>query len=329
MFEDLGRSSTGSLTDRRRLVGALSALIGAVALGCDDGVAPRIAVGRDLSNFRAIYGDPARRAEFVPFLENVFHLFPEQAFDDLIAEAVAADPRDPAVYQHLASRLDSISPPLSAFLYALPALDRQKREMARQTVQLLGSSSEFDGYLELGSHGRYLDLLADEVRIEGPIFTSAPRPAGFSPEDIVDRGQLGRVGEQLRWTDYQPLDSAAIADGSVGLITVYIGLHHSRDEQREAYVRSLHRVLRPGGKLIVRDHDVTDDRQRHLVSLAHDVFNVGTGETWATNESERRNFYSLSSLIELCENAGFRAGPERLLQDGDPTKNTLLGFTKV
>lgn len=323
--------SGAALYERRRWLTALSGLAAAALVACDadDDSGTDAPSGRDLKNFRAVYGDPARRAEFVPFLRNVFHLFPEQAFDDLIADAVAADPRDPAAYQRIAARLDSISPALSAFRYALPALARQKREMARQTAQLLGAGSKFDGYLELGSHGRYLDLLADEVRIEGRVFTSAPRAAGYSPEDVVDRGQLTRVGTELPWTDYAPLDKSLLADESVGLITVYIGLHHSEDAEREAYVRSLHRVLRSGGKLIVRDHDVTDERQRHLVSLAHDVFNVGTGESWATNEAERRNFYALDSLVALCERAGFRAGTERLLQAGDPTLNTLLQFSKV
>jgi len=119
-----------------------------------------------------------------------------------------------------------------------------------------------------------------------------------------------------------------VEPGSLSLISVYIGLHHTTEADRAPYVRSLHRALGAGGKVIIRDHDVRDDEFRHLVALAHDVFNVGTGEIWATTERERRNFYSLDTLATLFENEDFFAEGPRLVQAGDPTKNTLLCFVK-
>lgn len=287
------------------------------------------AAGRDFENFRFIYESPERRAEFRRFLANVFHLYPEAEFDALIAESVARDPRDPAVYRRLEANLAEIAPTLGLVRYSLPALQKQKAEMAAQTARLLGEGSSFHGYLEIGSHGRYLDQLKERVNVAGPVYTTSFQAPTYSPADVVDRGQISQVGTVLPWTDYAPLTDREIEPESLDLITVYIGLHHTTEEARAPYARSLRRALSKNGKLIVRDHDVRDDSLRHLVGLAHDVFNVGTGEAWSTNENERRNFYSLATLVALLESEGFVAHPERLLQDGDPTQNTLLCFSKA
>lgn len=284
---------------------------------------------RDLANFRTIFGDPALKARFRPFLIHVFHLFPEPELTALISRLVAEHSRDPAVYRELAAGLDAISPVLAGPRYALPALRHQKAVMAEQTAKLLGPTSEINGYFELGSHGRYYDALEERLAVEGPLYTSALGPPGASLEDIVDRGQLSRVGSWLPWSDYQPIDEAQIASESLDLVTVYIGLHHAREEQRLPFLRSLARVLRPGGSLILRDHDVQTREQEHLVSLAHDVFNAGTRETWRTNATERRNFYPLDTILDLAAQAGLVAGSERLLQDGDPTLNTLVRLQKA
>lgn len=320
---------------RRKLL-LFSAVFSATALG---GMAisrrgasksePVRALGRDLGNFERVFTDRALRERFRPFLQNVFHLVPEPELTALISELVGEDPRDPIVYQKLLQRLPEVEPFLAGPRYALPALNHQKRVMAEQTAALLGPSRRLSGYFELGSQGRYFDALKDRFDFEGPFFTSAPREPTYSITDLVDRGQVGRVGTALPWTDYTPLDANHIPLASLDLITVYIGLHHALPEQRAPYIRWLHTLLRPGGHLILRDHDVTSPELFSIVSLAHDVFNAGTGESWATNESERRNFYPLGLMVDLFSSQGFVVSHERLLQDGDPTRNTLVCFRKV
>jgi hypothetical protein len=281
----------------------------------------------DRGNFHAIYGDPRLKEQFRPFLANVFHLYPEDAFHELIARTVTKTPNDPAVYQRLAQELPEIEPLLGAFRYAVPALRKQKQVMTEQTLRLLGARRRFEGYLELGSHGRYLDALKDQLQIEGPVFTSAPKPPTYTPEDIVDRGRLTTFGEPLPWTDYRPL--AGVGRGTLSLVTVYIGFHHSPVDRREAFITSIRDAMAPGGKLVLRDHDVTTPSMDHLVGLAHDVFNVGTKEPLGANQRELRNFYPLSFIVEFLSRLGFKPDPGRLLQDGDPTRNTLLSFSKA
>jgi len=128
--------------------------------------------------------------------------------------------------------------------------------------------------------------------------------------------------------DYRPEIAAHIPRGSIDLATVFIGFHHCPVELREEFIGGIRDVLRPGGALVVRDHHAHDEHMWRMVALAHDVFNMGTNETWEYNQRERRNFYPLETLHELLTRAGFRSDGRRLLQDGDPTLNTLLLYTK-
>jgi hypothetical protein len=301
----------------------------AFAVGCGGARSNVLPGARDFGNFRAVYADAAQRAAFRNFLVNVFHLYPEHELDALIASVADSAASDGEVYAAIEQRLPDITPVLGAVRYSLPTLAKQKQEMANQTQALLADVSTVEGYLEIGSHGRYLDELQERVNVRGPIYTTAPIAPTYGIVDVVDRGQLSYAGEVVPWNDYAGFDASSVEPGSLDLITIYIGIHHATEEARAPYLQSLRSLLSERGRIVIRDHDVTNDRMRHLVGLAHDVFNVGTHETWATNETERRNFYSLDYLISLFETQGFKASPARLRQDGDPTLNTLLCFQKV
>jgi hypothetical protein len=247
----------------------------------------------------------------------------------LIRNATSASKDDRTTYEHIARELPDIAPLLGAFRYALPALRKQQSVMADQTVQLLEGKTHFDGYLEIGSDGRYLSALDDQLEIEGPIFTSSPTKPGYGPDEILDRGRLALVGTHLPMHGYAPFSAKDLPPKSLSLVTIYVGLHHVPLALREPYVTSIRDAMRPGATLILRDHDVTSPDMRHLVALAHDVFNVGTEQPWSANSRELRNFYPLAFIVGFLEQHGFRAKPARLLQAGDPTLNTLLAFLKA
>src|SRR5436190_16159755 len=121
------------------------------------------------SNFHRIYGNRADRADFRLFLENVFHLYPEEDFHRLILRLTAHYETDGEIYRRLAERLPGITPRLSALRYALPALRKQKAEMAAQTVALLGDERRAVGYAEIGTTGRYLSGLRSSFDVRGPV----------------------------------------------------------------------------------------------------------------------------------------------------------------
>ena len=201
--------------------------------------------------------------------------------------------------------------------------------MAEQTVSLLGDQRHAVGYAEIGTTGRYPSSLRERVDVRGPLYVVNDAAPIYSAEDIIERGQVRKVGTYVDMTGYPEFDRGRIAPESIELVTNYIGFHHAPADRLEGFVRAVHRMMTPGGRLIVRDHDVDGERMDAMVGLAHDVFNAGVGITWDDNAAQIRNFRSLGDLTTYLEARGFaRAEPVRF-QAGDPTKNGLMLFTKT
>ncbi len=260
------------------------------------------------SNFKAIYGDPRLKAEFLK---------------------LNSRRTDREIYALVQSRLPEIKPFLGEFRYALPALSRQKDEMVAQTLDLLGVGHPIDGYLEIGTTGRYAGRLRAKIEIKGDLVLLNNQAPGYSPTDLVERGSLGKLGRFVQMNDYAPVAASEVHDRSLDLIANYIGFHHAPLPKLEPFVASLHRTLRPGGRMIVRDHDVNSSAMNRMVALAHDVFNLGLGTAWQVNRAELRHFTSVDGLVAYLEARGFKDDGRRLFQQGDPTKNALMVFRRI
>ena len=295
--------------------------------------APTLAAARPApaasgSEFKAVYGDARWEDAFYRFLQNVYRLYPEDRFHTLIKDACAVHAGDEAIYRHIQAGIPSIKPALSELTYAVPSLGKQKREMARQTLALLGERRELDGYVEIGSTGRYASVLRKALRLRGDLVMVNDVAPTNSPVDIVERGRLAKLGRWVPLADYAPIGADAVPDASVDLVTCYIGLHHIEPAKLDPFVASIRRMLRPGGMLILRDHDVTTPEMFTFVSLAHTVFNAGLGLPWETNRQELRYFVSVAEWVRRLQAAGFADTGQRLLQAHDPSDNVLMAFVK-
>ncbi|MEZ4237390.1 MAG: class I SAM-dependent methyltransferase [Myxococcota bacterium] len=284
------------------------------------------------SSFHRVYDDVALRDRFFLFLQNVFHLYPEAEFHQAIIEITAQHADDHAIYEALQARLQRIAPLGSALTYALPALNKQKAEMARQAAALLtgpGKPTRYDGYVEIGSTGRYVDPLRKAAPITGKVTLVNDIAPGYGPVDLLERGRVRKVGRFVPLGDYDPVPAEVLPDGSVDLVSSFIGFHHCPADRLEGFVASVHRVLRPGGRLLLREHDVGDGTMDTFVALAHDVFNAGVEVSWTDNAQQVRGFRSVADWTATLEGWGFRREDGAELQDHDPTDNTLVSFVRA
>lgn len=140
------------------------------------------------SEFIKVFSDTKWRDDFYRFLQIIFHLYPEDKFHHLINEACEQKDNDEEIYKLVQSKLSDIKPFLSELTFALPALKKQKREMSKQTMQLLGGQKAIDGYLEIGSTGRYISDLKKHLRVAGTIYLMNDRAPDNSPAEIMERG---------------------------------------------------------------------------------------------------------------------------------------------
>jgi SAM-dependent methyltransferase len=280
------------------------------------------------SEFKAVYSDTKWSDDFYRFLQVIFHLYPEDKFHHLIATVTREKDNDEDIYKTVQAGLPKIKTFLSEITYALPALKKQKKEMARQVLELLGDKTKVDGYLEIGSTGRYISELRKHISLSGNIYLTNDIVPDNSLADIFERGQIRKFGTFFP-LDYQPISPAQIPDESLDVVTCHIGLHHCPHELLEGYILSIKRVLRKGGLFIMRDHDVKTPEMATFVSLVHTVFNLGLKVTWEKDLSEFKSFKSINEWSKILGSYGFKDSGKRILQDRDPSDNTLVSFTKL
>lgn len=277
------------------------------------------------SLFHSVYGSDCEADKFYAFLQNIFHLYPEDRFHTLIKQATKDNPDEESIYRALQAGLPGITPPLSLLRYALPALSVQKNEIGSQSARLLGDRPLRD-YVEVGTTGRYVQALRKHLNLRGSVTLVHDKAPANSPVDIVERGQLRSIGAFVPLNDYAPIGLPA---RSADLLTCFAGLHHMAADKLAPFLASIAGIVRPGGYLVVREHDVRCKEMHDFVSLAHCVFNAGLGESWAVNAAELRLFDSVDTWIRRIEAAGFVHTGERIVQEGDPSHNVLMAFRRL
>lgn len=302
--------------------GSLSAKIDALAALATD------ALKDDPGNFRAVYLDPDQRDQFFLFLQNVFHLYPEAEFHQMIIDLVKKDSTDAQVYLALLERLPALKPTLGDLTYSLPALRKQKVEMSAETLEFLGPDPHADGVLEIGSPGRYISALRPRLRVTGPVYLVHDHEPSYGPEDLMERGGLTKAGVYIPQGNYDPF-TPRVPERSLDLVLNFIGFHHCPLDRLDGFVGSIRASLRPGGRLILRDHDVDRPARWSLVALAHDVFNAGLMISWAETHKQVRLFRPLRDWTDYLTARGFRRSEKAIAQPHDPTKNMLVEFVRT
>jgi SAM-dependent methyltransferase len=278
------------------------------------------------SVFTRVLRDTVYHDGMYRFLQNVFRLYPEEKFQNLILEAEQHCKNDDEKYTYIRENLKRISPFLAPVRFAIPALFKQKNELTRQTLELLDGVKQINGYLEIGTVGRYLGRLKKRIPISGQIYLMNDRAPSNSPPDILDREGIAKLGNYIQLNDYVAPNE--VAPQTLEVITCYIGLHHIVPEKLAPFIAFIAASLKPGGRFILRDHDVADAAMFDFVSLVHTVFNAGTGETLETEKKEYRKFRPLNDWVEMLARHGLTDTGKRILQRNDPTANTLMCFIK-
>lgn len=315
-------STTTELTRRELLKRAL-ALLASFYLP-----SPAFA-GDGPGNFKAVYGETEERDRFYKFLQVVFRIYPEDKFHQLIIDATKAKATDREIYQEIQARLPSIKPILGDITYGLPALKKQKDEMSAQTMALLGVNTRVDGYMEIGSPARYLSRLRKRLTLSGPLLVLNDYEPSYGPIDIAERRRLRQLGSFVPMGDYNEFAGSKVSEASLDLVVNMIGFHHAPLGKLDGFVASVKRVLRPGGRLILRDHDAGTPKKDTFVALAHDVFNAGVKLTWSENEAQVRHFRSFQGWTDYLQARGFKREEKVLAQANDPTDNLLACFVRA
>lgn len=252
------------------------------------------------------------------FIDNVLR----QGSSGSILELLAKKPTQ-SYYQYLKSKKIN-----SSVTEKLKALKYQKKVLSTQVLNLIEHKHKIKKYLEIGTPGTYINSLKKELPIEYATILNDSK--SFS--DIIFGCSLNpfkgfkAYDHFIPLNDYDPI--TGIEDNSLDLVFCPIGLHHMAKEKIHAFVQSISRVLKPGGIFILREHDVITEDDLAAAHMAHSIYNIIALNLEEKDDlAEYRNFQPLTYWLEILD-VHFIDHKKRLYQDGDPTKNILMVFTK-
>jgi len=263
---------------------------------------------------------------------------------------------DLAVYKRLLAKTGDAPEPsgvLSALgavskkMRALTQLNHQKREIARETVNLLNkmgksrSSGQIQNYLSIGDPGKLVVPLRKALglqkiwivndKLKEDLPSMIERGFVDVPSDIVSQYECPLLFAEEEAAEFKFPNE--LRDNAVDLVTMNQGLHHVHPKRLKAFLEEILRVLKPGGVLVIREHDLGkpvpsfahagDDelnaqeggngnarpQQRQpqqqelmpMLDLAHSVFNAVDGAPVEVEKSEIRAFRSVLDWRRILE----------------------------
>jgi FAD/FMN-containing dehydrogenase/SAM-dependent methyltransferase len=279
------------------------------------------------SSYRLLFSqENGMREEVAAFLETIFMQVKGDKLLTLMDEILAAKVSDEKIYPILLSKIDQAKDGMLSTLFArFRSLFSLQNELAEQAKLLIGDEP-LNHYVEIGYPGRMIKPLKKSLNLTGKMIVVNTEQ---NLSDYMQTGIPSPVDQFVPLNDYEPLNSEEIPSGSVDLVSLFIGLHHVPEEKLEPFIRSIERVLRPGGKMIFMDHDAHCPRMELFLSLVHSLFNAGTGVSAKEENEEYRNFQPLQYWIDLAGNNGLVwDGQTPLVRKGDPTLNSLIILKK-
>jgi len=259
----------------------------------------------ETSKFKAVFNSTPLNDGLYFFLQLIYRVYPEDAFHYAIAMAIKEKKTDEDIYKEVLKSLPEIKPFLQKLTYIRRTNINLKKELQQQTLDILSDRAVIDGYLQFGGSHNYTGALKKKAKIKGFVMTPGEKGAGDSLAQHT-----------------------AVADGSVDVVALYNGLHFYTDEQLKDVMGFVNRVLRKDGVIIIREYDVANDARQMFLDVIHSVINLSNNVLWATDSKEHRIFKSVAEWSSIITAYGFKDTGKRLVQQKDPTLNTLMAFVK-
>jgi FAD/FMN-containing dehydrogenase len=210
----------------------------------------------------------------------------------------------------------------------LKLLNQTKKEIGSEFVRLMNKvhkkSETINGVITIGDPGRYYNYIQQFNVTEPKYYMTESQ----SMTDILERGSIFSPAEYLQlWYDKFE-DNYNIPSNTIDLIFVPVGLHHFDNISLTKFMLFVNRVMRPEGRLIVREHDASTENVRNMAHVAHVIFNAYTGVTKDMEDNEIRNFHSINEWESIISDYGFTTDSIYELDKNDPTVDIMFSMQK-
>jgi ubiquinone/menaquinone biosynthesis C-methylase UbiE len=282
--------------------------------------------------FKKIMQSQTAKNQFAGFLENVLQRVDTDAFYALLEDILTYNDSHEEIYKELLARMSEITPnPISSFNRILNSLSTIKEDLGAQAKHLLGNDvKQINGLVEIGYPGRFINGFKENFKVTGKVVAVHE---GESITDFIQAG-LPKPYDQFAQLNYLRPNLKALADNSAEVITCYVGLHHFPKDELDVFLAEVRRVLKPNGRFLLVDHDVTDEDSLAMAHMAHMVFNAVNGVSVKEEMREIRNFHSMAywqkklQKFDLASTANdVNNEPDiHMIRKGDPSRNRMACF---
>jgi FAD/FMN-containing dehydrogenase/SAM-dependent methyltransferase len=286
---------------------------------------------KEENHYKNILATAKNREQFGKFLDNVLERVDKDKLYGLLDNIVTYSDTPKEIYTELLRRISEVMPSKpSGIRRIFQSLSHIKTDLSEQAVKLMDSkpTDKIDGMIEIGYPGRFIRPLKSKLNISGKMMIVNDVE---SATDYIQTGFPRPYDTFVPFNDYAPLPKDKCQDNSVDLITCFIGLHHIPDHKMDGFLKSLNRVLRPGGSILLVDHDIKDQTTFDMATMAHSVYNAVMGTSLEEEMNEIRNFKPLKEWIDLLSKHGFKlskTSEKGMVRNGDPTENTMIRLVK-
>jgi len=309
---------------------------------------------RTSSNFRRVFQtSDEMKIEFIKFLKTIFYQLDEKKVLAKMEE-ILEDPNktDEEIYNELLVKINDMKKSFAP-AWQLWSLRVLKQGLSKQVSKLLNvfQKKSFNDYMEIYDR-RYLKVIR---KIAGlPLKGNTVAVSNSNSVGILDRLQAGALFSFYPYKTHVPLNDPdcenplenpekthkpignEVEDKSIDLISCLGGLHHIPKSRLDAFVNSMHRKLRAGGVILLREHDISDNYPnlskkniKSIASLVHTFVNAADGVSWNVERNEVRDFRSLNDWTKFMKAHNFtRISLDSLILKCDPTKNAMAAFVK-
>lgn len=285
---------------------------------------------KETNFYKAIFKSPALKAEFGQFLDNILQRVDKDKLYALMDDILSYADSNEDIYNELQRRVSEIMPSfIDGTTRILSSLSDIKHDLGQQVATLMQSdpnkTNTINGLIEIGYPGRFIGALRKNHTVTGKVTVINDQE---SLTDYIQTGFPRPYDQFLPINDYAPFDTEKLGDNSVDMVTCFIGLHHIPEEKMDGFLKSIRRVLRPGGSFMLVDHDVRSEKDNAMANMAHSIYNAVMGVSLQEEKNEVRNFRSLAHWNQLLEKYGFgkTACEHTMIREGDPSKNTMMRF---
>ena len=230
----------------------------------------------------------------------------------LLRESLDADPNidDETIFARMEERIVPEKIPAEEWLNML--YGRAKKRAAEL--------AEFLGKTTVGPCKRYLDVGSGNNVLTECIGTALKlAPTEIFAVDVKDDyfNEQDRVGKcEFAYFDGKTL---GFPDNHFNVVTSMHVLHHVADDDLDELLATLHRVMMPGGVLLLREHDLADEINELIVELRHIFWSVVLEKQLTYQDfigSYRSRLRPRNEWRELLAKAGFEVEGQSSIPQG-------------